>query len=133
MVGRRVVGCNGCFSRNPDACNRKDKFVPVFNKEQLAAQFRKDLHDPQVLLRDYRDIFVFLWIIGHFDDEHVDEQIISKVETYAEVEPEHQVNNDIVHSDASSDAGEHLPEPGDRAAESSHSASVAGQSRPSDV
>jgi hypothetical protein len=68
---------------------RRNKFVPIFTKDQLAEQFRRDVHDPQILLREYRDLVVFLWVIGHFDNnEQVDEQIISKVETYDKTQTE---------------------------------------------
>jgi hypothetical protein len=89
LVGHRVSGCSGCGSRNPDNCMRRNKFVPIFTKDQLAEQFRRDVHDPQILLREYRDLVVFLWVIGHFDNnEQVDEQIISKVETYDKTQTE---------------------------------------------
>ncbi len=81
MMGRKVTGCSGCESIDPNKCLRPDKFKPAFSKEELAAQFAEELRDPGVLLRDYRDVVVFFWVLGAFDEEkHVDEEIVSKVE-----------------------------------------------------
>jgi len=80
MMGRKITGCSGCDSIDPNKCIRQDKFKPVFSKEQLAAQFAQELRDPGVLLRDYRDVVVFFWVLGAFDAEQVDEEIVSKVE-----------------------------------------------------
>jgi hypothetical protein len=82
MVGHKVVGCTNCGSPNADACLREDKFVPLFTKEELAQQFADQLRNPEVLLREYRDVTVFLWVLGAFDKQkkQVDETIVEKVE-----------------------------------------------------
>jgi hypothetical protein len=81
MMGRRVTGCSGCESIDPNKCLRPDKFKPAYSKEELAAQFAEELRDPGTLLRDYRDVVVFFWVLGAFDEEkRVDEEIVSKVE-----------------------------------------------------
>jgi hypothetical protein len=80
MMGRKITGCSGCDSIDPNKCIRPDKFKPVFSKEQLAEQFAQELRDPGVLLRDYRDVVVFYWILGAFDKERVDEEIVANVE-----------------------------------------------------
>jgi hypothetical protein len=61
---------------------RDDKFVPLFTKEELAQQFADQLRNPEILLREYRDVTVFLWVLGAFDKQtkQVDEQIVEKVE-----------------------------------------------------
>jgi hypothetical protein len=83
VVGRTVVGCGSCKSRNPDFCKRHEQFVPLYTKEELHEQFRKLLRDPKILLADYRDLVVFLWVTGQFDsEEHVPEDIIQKVEQH---------------------------------------------------
>lgn len=81
MMGRKITGCSGCESIDPNKCIRPDKFQPVFSKEQLADQFARELRDPGVLLRDYRDVVVFYWVLGAFDEEkRVDEEIVANVE-----------------------------------------------------
>jgi hypothetical protein len=81
MMGRKVTGCSGCESIDPNKCLRPDKFQPAYSKEELAAQFAEELRDPGTLLRDYRDVVVFFWVLGAFDEEkQVDEEIVSKVE-----------------------------------------------------
>jgi len=81
MMGRKVTGCSGCESIDPNKCLRPEKFKPAYSKEELAAQFAEELRDPGTLLRDYRDVVVFFWVLGAFDEEkRVDEEIVSKVE-----------------------------------------------------
>jgi len=82
MVGHKVVGCGNCGSRNPEQCSRDSGFVPIFTKEELAQQFADQLRDPEVLLREYRDVTVFLWVLGAFDKQArvIDETIVSDVE-----------------------------------------------------
>lgn len=86
MVGQhKVTGCRNCGSMNPDACAKPNQFVPLFTKEELAQQFADQLRDPEVLLREYRDVTVFFWVLGAFDEQkRVDEQIVSKVEKRGE-------------------------------------------------
>ena len=69
MAGRKVIGCSGCGSHNPQFCVKHEKFTPLFSKEELADQFRTSLNDPQILLKQYRDLVVFLWITGQFDPD----------------------------------------------------------------
>src|SRR5271167_1946867 len=82
MVGHKVVGCTNCGSPNADNCLREDKFVPLFTKEELAQQFADQLRNPEVLLREYRDVTVFLWVLGAFDKQKktLDETIVERVE-----------------------------------------------------
>ena len=81
FAGRQVIGCSGCGSHNPQQCMKQEKFSPVFTKEELFKQFADQLRDPGVLLRDYRDVVVFLWVLGAFDEEkRVDESIVPLVE-----------------------------------------------------
>jgi hypothetical protein len=82
MVGHKVVGCTNCGSPNSDTCIKEDKFVPLFSKEELAQQFADQLRNPEVLLREYRDVTVFLWVLGAFDKQkkEIDETIVEKVE-----------------------------------------------------
>lgn len=80
VVGKnRVIGCEGCGSKNPDQCLEAKKFVPLFTKEELHAQFRERLRNQEILLRDYRDIATLLWVMGGFD-ENVDESVLAGVE-----------------------------------------------------
>jgi len=81
-TGHKVLGCEGCGSTNPDRCYAIDKFVPILSKEEVAAQFREDLRNREVLLRDYRDIVFFMWVLGVPIDEKVDESVLQKVETH---------------------------------------------------
>ena len=82
MMGRKVTGCSGCESIDPNKCLRPEKFQPAYSKEELAEQFAEELRDPGTLLRDYRDVVVFFWVLGAFDEEkQVDEEIVSNVET----------------------------------------------------
>lgn len=82
MVGHKVVGCSGCGSPNSDKCLKEAKFVPILTKDELAKQFANQLRNPEALLREYRDVTVFLWVLGAFDKQKktVDEHIVSKVE-----------------------------------------------------
>lgn len=82
MVGHKVVGCGNCGSRNPEQCSKDSAFVPLFGKEELAQQFADQLRNPEVLLREYRDVTVFLWVLGAFDKQSkvIDEKIVSDVE-----------------------------------------------------
>lgn len=84
MLGHKVVGCAGCGSSNPEQCLRPGRFEPLFTKEELARQFADLLRDPEVLLREYRDVTVFLWVLGAFDKQAkaVDEHIVSNVERH---------------------------------------------------
>lgn len=79
MLGRRVVGCEGCGSRNPEQCLKDQKFEPLYTKEELYKQFRERIRNPEILLREYRDIAALLWAIGGFDEE-LDETVIAGVE-----------------------------------------------------
>ena len=69
MLGHKVVGCVNCESTNPEVCRRESEFDPLFTKEELARQFADSLRDPDVVLRDYRDLTVFLWVLGAFDKQ----------------------------------------------------------------
>ena len=82
MLGHKVVGCTNCGSPNADTCLKESKFVPLFAKEQLAQQFADQLRNPEVLLREYRDVTVFLWVLGAFDKQKktLDETIVERVE-----------------------------------------------------
>lgn len=82
VVGRRVVGCLGCRSENPTTCNNPKKFEAVCTKEEIYQQFREDIRNPNVLLRRYRDLAVFFWMLGAFDEDNcVDEVVLTNVET----------------------------------------------------
>lgn len=82
LVGSRVVGCAGCGSPNAASCVDEKKFEPQFSKDELARQFAQLIRNPEALLRDYRDVTVFLWVLGAFDKQKrtVNEHIVSKVE-----------------------------------------------------
>ena len=82
MLGHKVVGCTNCGSPNAESCLKEKAFVPLFTKEELAQQFANQLRDPEVLLREYRDVTVFLWVLGAFDKQAktLDENIVEKVE-----------------------------------------------------
>jgi hypothetical protein len=84
MMGRDVVGCNRCGSENPEFCKRHEQFIPLYSKKELSEQFKRSLRDMKILLRDYRDLVVFLWVLGQFDpeDTEVPEHIIQKVEQH---------------------------------------------------
>jgi hypothetical protein len=82
MLGREIIGCTSCGSSSGDKCIRDDKFVSVFTKEELAQQFADQLRNPEILLREYRDVTVFLWVLGAFDKQKktLDETIVERVE-----------------------------------------------------
>jgi hypothetical protein len=82
MVGHKVVGCTNCGSPKADKCIKESKFVPLFTKEELAQQFADQLRNPEILLREYRDVTVFLWVLGAFDKQKktLDETIVERVE-----------------------------------------------------
>jgi hypothetical protein len=99
VIGRRVIGCEGCGVRNPDQCILPKKFEPLYTKEELYQQFRERIRNPEILLRDYRDIAALLWVLGGFDTEELDETLLQGVE-------KHEINV------AGSDAGDHDSERG---------------------
>lgn len=85
MVGNdRVTGCNKCGSRNPEQCRQPGSFAAVNTKEELYADFQALLRDPEVLWKDFRDIFVFLWVLGVFDSlpktGELDNDVISAID-----------------------------------------------------
>lgn len=57
-------------------------FVPLFTKEELAKQFADQLRNPEILLREYRDITVFLWCLGAFDKQQVNEEVVADMEKH---------------------------------------------------
>ena len=78
LAGRKVVGCGGCGSANPEFCKDPRRFEPLCRKQELADQFNRMLRDPQVLLQEYRDLVAFMWCLGGFDKPAaVPEHIIS--------------------------------------------------------
>jgi hypothetical protein len=74
-----VVGCEGCDSRNPDICADEKKFESLLTKEEAFAQFRERIRNPEILLREYRDIAALLWAMGGFEED-LDETVIAGVE-----------------------------------------------------
>jgi hypothetical protein len=83
VTRKGVTGCPGCDSTNPEVCRQEAYFVPISTKEELDQQFREDLRDPQVLRHDYRDIMVFLWVLGQFDTDEVSDEVMTNVENRA--------------------------------------------------
>jgi hypothetical protein len=79
LVGKKVVGCEGCGSRNPDICADEKKFESLLSKEEAYEQFRERIRNPEILLRDYRDIAALLWAMGGFEED-LDETVIAGVE-----------------------------------------------------
>lgn len=75
-----VIGCRGCGSKNPDFCKNRSLFRPLFTKEELIRQFKEKLKDPQVLIREYRDLVVFFWCLNMFNMETLDEEKILNME-----------------------------------------------------
>lgn len=62
--GNDIDGCGQCLSYNAEKCMRSEEFVPIYNKEELAEQFREELYDQQILFRKYPAIGVLLWVLG---------------------------------------------------------------------
>lgn len=81
-LGRETVGCANCGSPSGDRCVNERRFVPAYTKEELARQFADQLRNPEILLREYRDVTVFLWVLGAFDKQTktLDEAIVGDVE-----------------------------------------------------
>jgi hypothetical protein len=81
-LGREIIGCTNCGSPSGDKCIEESKFVSLYTKEELAQQFADQLRNPEILLREYRDVTVFLWVLGAFDKQTkvLDETIVEKVE-----------------------------------------------------
>ena len=85
LVGNdRVSGCNKCGSHNPEQCKQPENFVAVSTKEELYSEFTALLRDPEALWQEYRDIFVFYWVLGVFDplsvEGNLDEKLIRTIE-----------------------------------------------------
>lgn len=81
-LGREIIGCTNCGSPSGDKCIKDNKFDPIFTKDELAQQFADQLRNPEILLREYRDVTVFLWVLGAFDKQKkvLDETIVERVE-----------------------------------------------------
>lgn len=47
---------------------KRNEAAPL-TKDELYTEFKWRLRDPQVLLREYKDIAVLLWVLGEFDRE----------------------------------------------------------------
>lgn len=77
---RGVTGCPRCDSLNPESCRAENMFVPISTKEEVAAQFRRDLRDPKILQHEYRDVMSLLWVLGQYDGEALEERIIATAE-----------------------------------------------------
>jgi hypothetical protein len=80
VVRKGVTGCSKCDSSNPESCRQETYFRPIATKEQIAEEFALDIRDPQILQHDYRDLLVLLWVLGQFDGEQPDEQVIASAE-----------------------------------------------------
>jgi hypothetical protein len=94
MLGYKVIGCVNCGSPNGERCIKEDKFVPLFTKEELAKQFADQLRDPEILLREYRDVTVFLWVLGAFNkqEQQVNKEIIAGIEGHKSAKQENSRN-----------------------------------------
>jgi hypothetical protein len=105
MLGHKVVGCTNCGSPNADSCVNERKFDPLFTKEQLAQQFADQLRNPEILLREYRDVTVFLWVLGAFDKQTkvLDETIVERVEQNENKARKAAVGNSAVSHDSQRD------------------------------
>jgi hypothetical protein len=74
--------CADCGSQGSEKCIKEDRFVPIYTKDELARQFADQLRNPEVLLREYRDITVFLWVLGAFDKQQIDKEVVSGIESH---------------------------------------------------
>ncbi len=77
-----ITGCTGCESTNPEQCRNEPMFVPVDTREEVFENFRHDLRDPNILRHEYRDVMTLLWVLGQFDGDEVDEQVIASAEQH---------------------------------------------------
>lgn len=77
--GREVIGCSGCGSKDPEKCLKDVVFKPLYSKNELVQQFSNQINNPQVLLRDYRDLTVFFYCLGCFDMQKIDEHGVNKL------------------------------------------------------
>jgi hypothetical protein len=84
VANDRVLGCTKCGSHNPEQCKRPLDFVAISTKEELYKEFTTLLRDPEALWQDYRDIFIFYWVLGVFDpletEGNLDEKLIQTIE-----------------------------------------------------
>lgn len=64
-----VVGCDKCGSKNIEVCNNEEDFTPYYTKEELYQQFQEDIHDPEILVRNYRDVATLMWALGVDNDD----------------------------------------------------------------
>lgn len=77
--GREVIGCSGCGSKDPEKCFKDAVFKPLYSKNELVQQFSNQINNPQILLRDYRDLTVFFYCLGCFDMQKIDEHGVNKL------------------------------------------------------
>lgn len=125
VVGHKVVGCTNCGSHNPEFCKKHEKFVPLYSKEELAEQFKHALYDPQLLLKEYRDLVVFLWVLGQFDSDEVPQQIFEKVEKREAAQP--GGNPSSPHSGSIDDGNQRHAERSNPETENHNTRSASGQ------
>jgi len=82
VVRKGVTGCTRCDSVNPENCRNHELFGPMATKEQIVQEFKMDLRDPRILQHEYRDIMVLLWVLGQFDGDTPQEQVIASAEQH---------------------------------------------------
>lgn len=62
--GPRFICCEGHNTTDSEKCYRPEKFMPIFTKAELYEQFKRDLRDPEILVREYRDLAMIFWVIN---------------------------------------------------------------------
>lgn len=61
--------CTFCKSKDPDKCNDHNLFQPKWTREELIDGFKEEIKDTQILLREYRDVAVLMWVLNFFEDD----------------------------------------------------------------
>lgn len=122
------MGCTACGSNNPDRCVKTLDFVPLLSKEELAKQFRDELRNPQILLRDYRDIVVFMWVLGVPVEQKVDERVLARVENHNDTESTSPTTSKhrVIHSTVPNPLVSKVSGPGNISAKNADTSSSSG-------
>jgi len=61
--------CTKCGTQDPDCCKNHELFEPKKSREEVVKDFANDIKNPNIMLREYRDIAAILWCLGQFDLE----------------------------------------------------------------
>ena len=69
--------CTKCGTQDPDHCSNHALFEPKKPRNEVIQDFSADIKNPQIMLREYRDIAALLWTLGQFDEDEEESPVIN--------------------------------------------------------